>query len=94
MAEHIVEEKKFYVLYLLFELSFLTFCKHRFPGNTLTHSINEDLLNGTGSFRPESRSPRVVWPSFINSALKNEIWKIPLQILQHIYVGTVHFNNK
>jgi hypothetical protein len=25
-------------------------------------------------------SPRVVSPSFINSALKNEIWKIPLQI--------------
>jgi hypothetical protein len=24
---------------------FLTFCKHRFPGNTLTHSTNEDLLN-------------------------------------------------
>jgi hypothetical protein len=22
-----------------------TFCKHRFPGNTLTHSTNEDLLN-------------------------------------------------
>ena len=33
-----------------------------------------------GSFRPYSRSPRVVSPSFINSALKNEIWKIPLQI--------------
>ena len=30
--------------------------------------------------RPDSRSPRVVSPSFINSALKNEIWKIPLQI--------------
>ena len=28
-----------------------------------------------GSFCPYSRSP-----SFINSALKNEIWKIPLQI--------------
>ena len=33
-----------------------------------------------GSFRPYSRSPRVVSPRFINSALKNEIWKIPLQI--------------
>ena len=32
------------------------------------------------SFRPYSRSPRVVSPSFINRALKNEIWKIPLQI--------------
>jgi hypothetical protein len=31
------------------------------------------------SFRPDSLSPRVVSPSFINSAssLKNEIWKIP-----------------
>jgi hypothetical protein len=29
---------------------------------------------------PESHSPQVVSPSFINSALKNEIWKIPLQI--------------
>jgi hypothetical protein len=29
------------------------------------------------SFRPYSRSPRVVSPRFINSALKNEIWKIP-----------------
>jgi hypothetical protein len=28
----------------------------------------------------ESISPRVVSPSFINSTLKNEIWKIPLQI--------------
>ena len=33
-----------------------------------------------GSFCPYSRSPRVVSPRFINSALKNEIWKIPLQI--------------
>ena len=33
-----------------------------------------------GSFRPYSRSPRVVSLSFINSALKNNIWKIPLQI--------------
>ena len=24
---------------------FSTFCKHRFPGNTLIHSTNEDLLN-------------------------------------------------
>ena len=30
--------------------------------------------------RPDSLSSRVVSPSFINSALKNEIWKIPLQI--------------
>ena len=30
--------------------------------------------------RPDSLSLRVVSPSFINSALKNEIWKIPLQI--------------
>jgi hypothetical protein len=41
---------------------------------------------GIGSFRPESRSPPESFrpysrsPSFINSALKNEIWKIPLQI--------------
>ena len=33
-----------------------------------------------GSFRPYSRSTWVVSPSFINSALKNEIWKIPLQL--------------
>ena len=33
-----------------------------------------------GSFRPYSRSPWLVSPSFINSVLKNEIWKIPLQI--------------
>ena len=32
------------------------------------------------SFRPYSRLPWVASPSFINSALKNEIWKIPLQI--------------
>jgi hypothetical protein len=32
------------------------------------------------SFRPYSRSPRVFSSSFINSALKIEIWKIPLQI--------------
>jgi hypothetical protein len=37
-----------------------------------------------GSFRPYSRSPRVVSPRFINSALKNEIWKIPLQIFVKI----------
>ena len=34
MAEHTIEEKKKWML-----------CKHRFPCNTLTHSINEDLLN-------------------------------------------------
>ena len=33
-----------------------------------------------GSYRPDSLSPWVVSPSFINTALKNEIWKIPLQI--------------
>ena len=32
------------------------------------------------SFFPYSCLPRVVLPSFINSASKNEIWKIPLQI--------------
>ena len=32
-----------------------------------------------GSFRPYSLLARVVTPSF-SSALKNEIWKIPLQI--------------
>ena len=61
-------------------------------------------INGTGSFRPYSRSPgsfcpysrspRVVSPSFINSVLKNEIWKIPLQIfvlwmLQDLFMGTL-----
>ena len=34
MAEHTIEEKEKKML-----------CKHRFPCNTLTHSINEDLLN-------------------------------------------------
>ena len=54
---------------------------------------NPHEINGTGSFRPESRSPPesfrpysrspgVVSPSFINSALKNEKWKIPLQIFE------------
>jgi hypothetical protein len=33
MTGHIVEKKN------------STFCKHRFPGSTLTHSTNEDLLN-------------------------------------------------
>ena len=33
-----------------------------------------------GSFRTDSLLSWVVSPSFINSALKNEIWKIPLQI--------------
>ena len=45
MAEHIVEEKKFYV------------CKHRFPGNTLTHSTNEDLLNIKRKGDPEVSYP-------------------------------------
>ena len=52
------------------------------------------IFLGTGSFRPESRSPPESFrpesrsspesfrpysrsPRFINSALKNEIWKIP-----------------
>ena len=53
-----------------------------------------------GSFRPESRSPGESFrpdslsPSFINSAFKNEIWKIPLQIfvfwmLQGLFMGTL-----
>ena len=37
-----------------------------------------------GSFRPYSRSPRVVSPRFINSALKNEIWKIPFNTIANI----------
>jgi hypothetical protein len=72
------------------------------------------LKTGTGSFRPESRSspesfrpyyrsprvvsPRVVSPSFINSALKNEIWKIPLQIfvfwmLLGLFMGTLFLSS-
>jgi hypothetical protein len=46
MAEHIVEEKKY-----------STFCKHRFPGNTLTHSTNEDLLNIKRKGDPEVSYP-------------------------------------
>ena len=41
MVEHIVEKKKFYV------------CKHRFPGNTLTQSTNEDLRNIKRKCDPE-----------------------------------------
>jgi hypothetical protein len=32
-------------------------CKHRFPGNTLTHSINEDLLNIKRKGDPEVSYP-------------------------------------
>jgi hypothetical protein len=42
MAEHIVEEKKI---------------EHRFPGNTLTHSTNEDLLNIKRKGDPEVSYP-------------------------------------
>jgi hypothetical protein len=46
MAEHIVEEKKK-----------STFCKHRFRGNTLTHSTNEDLLN----IKRKGKSVEIFW---------------------------------
>jgi hypothetical protein len=45
-----------------------------------TGSFRPESRSPPESFRPYSRSPRIVSPSFINSALKNEIWKIPLQI--------------
>ena len=35
----------------------LRFCKHRFPGNTLTHSTNEDLLNIKRKCDPEVSYP-------------------------------------
>ena len=39
-----------------------TFCKHRFPGNTLTHSTNEDLLNIKRKGDPEVSYPlSYVW---------------------------------
>jgi hypothetical protein len=34
-----------------------TFCKHRFPGSTLTHSTNEDLLNIKRKGYPEVSYP-------------------------------------
>jgi hypothetical protein len=38
------------------------FCKHRFPGNTLTHSTNEDLLNIKRKGDPEVSYPlSYVW---------------------------------
>ena len=48
--------------------------------------VMQSLFYGTGSFRselrlpPESFRPDSLLPSFINSVLKNEIWKISLQI--------------
>ena len=61
--------------------------RHPFIG---TGSFRPESRLPAESFRPYSRLPRVVSPlfpfaqvvspSFINSALKNEIWKIPLQI--------------
>jgi hypothetical protein len=44
MAEHTIEEKKMH-------------CKHWFPCNTLTHSINEDLLNIKRKGDPEVSYP-------------------------------------
>ena len=39
-----------------------TFCKHRFPGNILTHSTNEDLLNIKRKGDPEVSYPlSYVW---------------------------------
>jgi hypothetical protein len=39
-----------------------TFCKHQFPGNTLTHSTNEDLLNIKRKGDPEVSYPlSYVW---------------------------------
>ena len=59
-------------------LSFAIHCQSILPNNTsilvvLGHFAPFPVR--PGSFRPYSRSP-----SFINSVLKNEIWKIPLQI--------------
>ena len=45
MAEQIVEEKKILRFVFVIRVIVPYVCKHRFPGNTLTHSTNEDLLN-------------------------------------------------
>jgi hypothetical protein len=50
------------------------------------------------SFRPDSLLPQVVSPSLINSSLKNEIWKIPLQIfvfwmLKGLFMGTLFLSS-
>jgi hypothetical protein len=47
-----------YFSYIL-AVSKSTFCKHRFPGNTLTHSTNEDLLNIKRKGDPEVSSSLV-----------------------------------
>jgi hypothetical protein len=84
MAEHTIEEKKF------------TICKHRFPCNTLTHSINEDLLNIKRKgdpdffFRAESSLIQSSCRSFIRVIVPYEISKINFSVETKILVSKVN----
>jgi hypothetical protein len=82
MAEHTIEKKN----------SML--CKHRFPCNTLTHSINEDLLNIKRKGDPEVSYPlsyvRHHWnpnPCVIK-VIYILIYLISSDILTRIFVST------
>ena len=95
----------------LFDCRQLLILQHNFhkPILSCCCSLTLDSAKGTRSFCPEScsprepfcpysLSPRVVSPSFINSALKNEIWKIPLQIfifwmLSGLFMGTLFLSS-
>jgi hypothetical protein len=55
------------------------FCKYGGNGMATFWWIILWKTSESGSFCPYSRLPLVVSTSFIDSALKNEIWKIPPQ---------------
>ena len=77
MAEHTIEEKKNSML-----------CKHRFPCNTLTHSINEDLLNIKRKGDPEVSYPlsyvRYHWNLCVIKVIYFLIYLISSDILTRI----------
>ena len=69
---------------MLLDVSFLQFPSFVFisrnPGRFAPNPVRPVSRFAPIPVRPYSLSPWVISPSFINSALKNEIWKKPLQI--------------
>jgi hypothetical protein len=67
-----------------------TYCKHRFPGSTLTHSTNEDLLN-----IKRKGDPEVSYPTALNARASENYLAISSKIVEifwaEIYWGRLFF---
>jgi hypothetical protein len=77
-----------------------TFCKHRFPGNTLTHSTNEDLLNIKRKCNPEVCINFFIkcenfkpWNKIVGSSFKRKKSQVrQVDSWVCIYIGTIHLS--